>query len=446
MKVKQRSTYTDAMHLAPTDGPPRPSGSTPHTGLFPDHPVLSWRAAPGESRVISTEAEPGRSQLVAVMPALDLSDPETPNHASAQLSFARGEQITTPPLLCEQWNLIEIPGDTTELAMRADAGGSGWLQLLGSAPEPHSGCDGVDLVRTTRGTHQHTDISISRGNTYPITALPHGFCSLTPLTDARTIRWLYSWHGRPSDPDPRPTLQALAITHQPSPWTADRGGFQLMGWSGSADIDPRARERHFDHADELDAPHHYRVRLEDGMVAEMTPSEHSALFRFDFTEVAEEHVGLVLDMPGAGDLRLSLLGDGRLAFMACSNPDDDPTYVYGETRQRVEVVPSTSREGLPELPGSLGRTLTRRWPDWARPAVRRHQAGTVRLLEGRVLEVVLGTSHLGTHQARHGLDLELTDVPFDEAVRRARRSWEEVLGRLEIEGGTEDQRLSLIHI
>lgn len=469
----------DLLVLTPADGPDSPSSSTPHVGLFPSAPVHRYRfSGAGRVRLAATDAiDPDTSFRLAIYPELqfDQAEPDPlPNYASTFLGVVAATDEGDQPLLdqhhwgvhpgepgalvTDQWNLVDLDlrphaGARAELVLVSPDGhhGSGWVQVIGPTTQPAEPDDPVDLVRTTRGSHQHSGSSISRGNTFPKACLPHGFNFLTPVTDARSRRWLYSWHGRPNDPDPRPTLQALSICHSPSPWMGDRLGFQVMSWTGQPDIDPLARERHFDHAEELDRPHHYRVRLEDGVVAEMAPTDHCAFFRFDFLEASATAAGVILDQPGSGELTLSRLSDGRVSFTAKIDPAPDwqvdglsplAGYVYGETRQPVEVVEASSREGIPELPTNLGRRISRRWPRWLRPRVGRDQAAALKLVEGSTLEVVVGVSQINTRQARHALAQQIGEAQFEQVVDQARGVWSELLGRLEITGGTRDQRTS----
>lgn len=463
---------TQGLTLSPSDGPSDPSGSTPHVGLFPTAPVLEFTFEDAGRQVLASAFTPTAEAPLfrfAIWP--ELVDGE---HSSSLLGLVAATDNgdihprdqhgwTVRPgehgvWVSEQWNLVELDlsalvGQQVKLVAVSPSGqrGHGWLQLLGPAAAPATDLSPLQLAHTNRGTHQTASSSLSRGNTFPQTNVPHGYHFLTPITDARANRWLYSWHGRPNDPDARPSIQALAVSHCASPWMADRLAFQLMPWTGKAEIDPLARERHYDHADETDHPHHYRVQLDDGVVAEMTPTSRAAVFRFDFAATDTPDRGVILDQPGGGELTISRLNDGRISFTAFIDPPPDwevdgraplAGYIYGETRQPVEVLDVISREGIPELPGTLGRAITRHWPRWARVKMRRRQAGAVRLTTGDTLEVVLASSQISTQQARHNLNLEIGLGTFDQVRGLAEQRWSDLLGRLELVGGTHDQRVS----
>ncbi|CAI9399963.1 hypothetical protein AESSP_00297 [Aestuariimicrobium sp. T2.26MG-19.2B] len=369
-------------------------------------------------------------------------------------------------LWSDQWNLVDLDlsplaGRTVRLDLVAGerSGGRGWLQVVGPVPTPVESPDVVARVRTTRGTHGRSGESLSRGNTFPLTCVPHGFNFLTPVTDARTTRWLYGWTGSDYDDEPRPALQALSFSHQPSPWIADRFGFQLMPWQGQAHVNPFQRQRRFAHENELDRPHHYRVDLDpapggsaadQGSIrAEMTPTSHAGAFRFRFQGGGPR--GVVLDLPGSGRLDVVQLPDGRVSFTAAIDSDIDlrhPAepglrgYVYGETRQPVTHRGQWSREGLPELPTILGRRITRAFPTSLRVPLPRPQSRVLTLTDGDELEVVVAMSFISTAQARHNLALEIGGRGFDEILEQAHDQWADLLGRLELDGGTLDQRTS----
>lgn len=60
--------------------------------------------------------------------------------------------------------------------------------------------------------------------------------------------------------------------------------------------------------------------------------------------------------------------------------------------------------------------------------------------EGAQVEVMMGVSTLSCEDARRHLDTEQGGKTFDELRLNARRAWNEALGRIRVEGGTDDQR------
>jgi predicted alpha-1,2-mannosidase len=60
--------------------------------------------------------------------------------------------------------------------------------------------------------------------------------------------------------------------------------------------------------------------------------------------------------------------------------------------------------------------------------------------EGDVLQMKVAVSYVSIEQARKNLDAELSHWDFDRIRRESRETWNRWLGRIEVEGGTEQQR------
>ncbi|MBW8823693.1 MAG: glycoside hydrolase family 92 protein, partial [Xanthomonadales bacterium] len=169
-----------------------------------------------------------------------------------------------------------------ELQPVAGAKAQGWIDDIAITSQPRiANTHPSDDVLTTRGTQSNG--TFSRGNNFPATALPHGFNFWTPLTDAGTLGWLYRWNEG-NDGDNRPRLQALALSHEPSPWMGDRQTFQVMPSLATREpeADRKKRALPFSHDNEVARPYLYGVHFDNGITAEIAPTDHGALFRFRF--------------------------------------------------------------------------------------------------------------------------------------------------------------------
>ncbi|GAA0900794.1 GH92 family glycosyl hydrolase [Streptomyces thermoalcalitolerans] len=273
-----------------------------------------------------------------------------------------------------------------------------------------------DYVLTTRGTNSSG--SFSRGNTFPATAVPHGFNFWTPVTNASSLSWLYEY-ARANNDDNLPTIQAFSASHEPSPWMGDRQTFQVMpsAASGTPDTGRTARALAFRHENETARPYYYGVRFENGITAEMTPTDHAAVLRFTYPgedasvlfDNVTEQAGLTLDkergvVTGYSDVKSGLsTGATRL-------------FVYGVFDKPVKDGSSSGVKGYLRFDAGKDRTVTLR----------------------------LATSLISVDQAKDNLRQEIPDGTSFETVRkRAQRAWDEVLGRVEVEGATPDQLTTL---
>ncbi|MFF0011748.1 GH92 family glycosyl hydrolase [Streptomyces sp. NPDC005374] len=337
------------------------------------------------------------------------------------------EQGAAKVLYVNQWNNVVsrigsvAAGKTVDrilLAYDSPVGPAkfrGWLDdvtIERAAPEkPKAHLS--DYALTTRGTQSSG--GFSRGNDFPATAVPHGFNFWTPVTNASSLSWLYDY-ARANNADNLPTIQAFSASHEPSPWMGDRQTFQVMpsAATGTPDTGREARELAFRHENETARPYYYGVRFENGIKAEMAPTDHAAALRFtypgDDTSVLFDNVtdqaGLTLDttagvVSGYSDVKSGLsTGATRL-------------FLYGVFDRPVTDGASSGVKGYMRFKG-----------------------GDVTLR--------LATSLISLDQAKDNLRQEIPDGTSFETVRdRAQRQWDRLLGKVEVEGATEDQLTTL---
>ena len=139
----------------------------------------------------------------------------------------------------------------------------------------------VDYVNPLMGTD--SKYSLSNGNTYPAIATPWGMNFWTPMTSPMGDGWTYQYNEN--------KIRGIKQTHQPSPWINDYAAFSLMALTGKMKFEENERASWFSHKAESVKPHHYKVYLADyDVVAEVTPTERAAHFRFTFPESDSSYV------------------------------------------------------------------------------------------------------------------------------------------------------------
>ena len=144
--------------------------------------------------------------------------------------------------------------------------------------------DWTQYVNPLMGTE--SEFALSTGNTYPAIARPWGMNFWTPQTGKMGDGWQYTYTAH--------KIRGFKQTHQPSPWINDYGQFSIMPVVGQPVFDEEKRASWFSHKGETATPYYYKVYLaEHDVVAEMTPTERAALFRFTFPE--NEHSYVVVD-------------------------------------------------------------------------------------------------------------------------------------------------------
>ena len=344
-------------------------------------------------------------------------------------------QGASKTLYTNQWNLKRsrigrvAAGKTIDRVLVAydnpdgPADFGGWIDDIDVGPAERAPArrHPSDWVVTTRGTNSSG--SFSRGNNIPATAVPHGFNFWTPVTDAGSVSWLYEYQ-KANNADNLPTLQAFSLSHEPSPWMGDRQTFQVMptAATGTPDADREARALPFQHANETAQPHYYGVRFQNGIRTEIAPTDHAAIMRFSFPG---DSSSLVFDNVDAEH------GDSSLTIDAANGvikgwSDVASGLSNGATRMFIYATfdkPITA-SGMQTDEDHPSRGYAR------------FDAGTVNMR--------IATSLIGTDQARRNLELELApDDTVESVKRRAQRQWDAKLGRVEVEGATDDQRTTL---
>jgi predicted alpha-1,2-mannosidase len=300
----------------------------------------------------------------------------------------------------------------------------GWIdELRISGPQRRAQQHLSDYVVTTRGTASGS--GYSRGNTFPATALPHGFNFWTPVTDAGSQGWLYTYH-RMNDDDNLPRLQALAMSHEPSPWMGDRQSFQVMPSraTGEPNANRTTRALAFDHDNEVARPYYYGVDFENGIRAEITPTDHAAVMRFTFPT---NDANLIFDnVTNEGGLTLTP-EDGAISGFS----DAKSGASAGATRVFIYATFDKPVIGSGMLPGGAGENVTGYY--------RFQVDGSDRSVTMRI-----ASSLLGVEQAKKNLALEIAgDDTFDTVKARAQAVWDDKLDVVQVEGANMDQLATL---
>ncbi len=299
---------------------------------------------------------------------------------------------------------------------------NGWVDDIAvrSAPVVVERARPTDYALTTRGTNSSG--SFSRGNNFPATAVPHGFNFWSPMTNAGSISWLYEY-AKANNRDNLPTLQAFTASHEPSPWMGDRQTFQVMPSIGTPTADRAMRALPFRHENETARPHYYGVKFENGMRAEIAPTDHAAVLRFTFTENTSN---LVFDnVNNSGELTLDAASGVVTGFSDVKSglsTGATRLFVYGVVDRPVVAGGRLTGVGRDNVAGYFGFDTSYE----------------------KTVTLRIATSLLSVDQARRNLELEVAaSDTFDSVRDRAERLWDKVLRMVEVEGATEDQLTTL---
>lgn len=286
--------------------------------------------------------------------------------------------------------------------------------------------DPVDWVNPLMGTlSKH---SFSNGNTYPAIAVPWGMNFWMPQTGEMGNGWAYVY-----DSD---KIRGFKQTHQPSPWINDYGQFVIMPVTGSPHFNENERASWFSHKAEVVKPYYYSVYLADfDIVTEITPTERAAMFRFTFPENDSSFV--TVD---------ALMNRGR-------RRNNQPSYIkIIPEENKIIGYTTTNSGGVPEdfknyfvvvfdKPFTYQATFG---GDELKPGQLEEQSmhsGAVigfKTKRGEKVHARVASSFISHAQAEINLK-ELGFDSFDEVKTKARATWNDVLSKIVVEGGTVDQ-------
>ena len=269
----------------------------------------------------------------------------------------------------------------------------------------------VDYVSTLVGTQ--SSYAISTGNTYPAVCMPWGMNFWTPQTGKMGDGWTYTYTAD--------KLRGFKQTHQPSPWINDYGQFTIMPETGEAPIfDEEKRASWFSHKAEVATPYYYRAYLADyDVVTELAPTERAAIMRITFPENKSY---VVVD-----------------AF-------DKGSYVKIMPKERMIVGYTTKNSG--GVPHNFKNYFVMKFDkDFTYTAAVadghintadvkaecNHAGGIVgfKTSRGEQVNVRIASSFISEEQALENLK-ELGSDSFDEVKARGRKTWNDILGRIEV--------------
>lgn len=273
----------------------------------------------------------------------------------------------------------------------------------------------IDYVNPLMGTQ--SSYALSAGNTYPAVAVPWGMNFWTPVTGEMGNGWTYTYQSE--------KIRGFKQTHQPSPWINDYGQFAVMATSGEPVFDQDKRASWFSHMTEEASPCHYKVYLADHNIhAEMTATSRAAMMRFTMGNSRKNNI--VVDAMNGGSMIKVDKANRRIIGYTTKNsggvPRNFKNYFVIEVDHDIDDVYGVENGYKDTL--KVGKT-----------ECTGNHAGVVLVFNtgnGEQVNLRLASSFISPEQALLNLK-ELKDGTFEDVMNGARKEWNEVLGRVEIE-------------
>ncbi len=293
------------------------------------------------------------------------------------------------------------------------------ISLFWISPGYGQNRDLVKYVNTLQGTD--SEWSLSYGNTYPTVGLPFAVHFYSAQTGKNGDGWKYTYKAE--------TIRGFQQVHQCSPWMGDYAVFSLMPSAGKLRVNEDERALAFRHENEIAKPHYYSVKFDNGIQSEISPVERGAHMRFSFPK--REKAYLILD----GFLKNSqvkIIPEQRKIVGYVNNgrfvPDNFKNYfelvfsadfeAFGTWENRDNKISAGNKEDQGEGVGAY-----------------------LEFKPGARVEVKIASSYIDSDQASLNMKRELGgNKNFEVTKKKAFDTWNNLLNRVTIDGGTEDEK------
>lgn len=279
--------------------------------------------------------------------------------------------------------------------------------------------DLVKYVNTLQGTN--SSFELTRGNTYPTTALPFAMHTWAPQTGKNGDGWKYQYS--------KDSIRGFQQAHQCSSWTNDYSVFSLMPVTGKLALNQFERAAKFTHDHEIAKPNYYKVKLDNKITTEISPTERGAHLRFAFPKKAGSYITLdgytgmsrVKILPKENKI-IGFVHNGRGLKENFKNyfsiQFDKPIREYGtwENRHDEKWPGEQEREG-------------------------RGVGAWIRFDDGVTVQVKVASSYISSGQAEQNLQTELGHFKtLEDSKAAAWEIWNKHLNQILVEGGTEEEK------
>lgn len=267
------------------------------------------------------------------------------------------------------------------------------------------------------------------GHTYPGATTPFGAVQLSP--DTRRGNWdaCAGYHYSDS------TIIGFSHTHLSGTGCVDLG--DILFHPTISEITPNTAGYPFNflsfsHKNETAKPGYYSVKLDNGISAELTATQHTGIHRYHF--------------PSSGDPKIVI----DLAH-TLENEQIDSAY--------IRIVSPTEIEGMRITTGWVPQQHVYFSAKFSEPfdsaslIQNGHiintevcQNGNIQAilsfnqLKGKSVTAIVGISAVSIDNARLNMNTETSDFNFDQYKQNAARQWDDKLSTITVEGNNEDQK------
>ena len=329
------------------------------------------------------------------------ADPNSQGEGKAML-YAQENQILIQLGALTGKTIEEIDiGYANDADLKADGGDfKGTLNSIrieNVAPLNYSKESLVDYAYILRGTNNFGGAFFSRGLTGPMVAVPHGFNFWAPESDTGNTMFDYN----------AGFIKGFRCSHEPSIWVGDRSVWRFMpGVNTSAN--GRAI---YDQENVTAKPYYFSVQFNrsasnpaSGVRTELSPTDHGMITRITYPENAQTPY---INISDVSDLAFDIATQSFSGYKKADSNQMPKMYIYGTFDQAF------TDDGTRAVFGQGTQTVVMR----------------------------AATSFISAEQAQKNFEQELSGE-FDAVKATAKKLWNDKLSQFEIEGASEEQRIT----
>lgn len=277
------------------------------------------------------------------------------------------------------------------------------------------------LVNPYIGTGGH-------GHTFPGASMPFGMMQLSP--DTR----LEGWDGCSGYHYSDSIIYGFSHTHLSGTGIADYCDILLMPFTGGVKWDNKEYASAFSHQNEKAAPGYYEVLLnKNNIKAALTTSVRSGMHAYTFDANATEG-NILLDLQHRDEVlgaSVEIVNEYEVKGMRSSRSwaKEQTLFFYARFEKPVKEF-ALATDGMPvkNISKAAGKNIKSFFVFDTR--------------ENKTIQLKVGISAVSMENAKQNLDTEIPGWDINVVKKNAEAAWNKELGKIEINGGSRDQRVA----
>lgn len=273
------------------------------------------------------------------------------------------------------------------------------------------------------------------GHTYPGAALPFGMMQLSPDTGIEGWDWCSGYHATDN------SVMGFSHTHLSGTGASDYGDILFLPFTGEVKFNPGSKENpdegyrsRFNSENEKASPGYYSTFLDDYKIdVELTVTKRAGFHKYHYPK--GESANILIDLfHGIQDATMesyiNIIDDNKIEGYRTSKgwANNHTVYFYVEFSENIsDYIIELDNNEIKDN-SAKGRSV--------KAALKFDLSSTQTLLTR------IGISPVSLEGAKKNLNAEITHWDFNKTKSDASVEWNNLLSRIEVEGGTDDQKIS----